>query len=109
MGGTTYTLRPSPNLLLYYFGLGGLLSGFLLCFISIHQYYVITKPSVDRSLTQSTTVHYRTDIPQGGIVHKRNHIDLISVMMCISSLRAKMLGREPNSLSQEAMCNDIDK
>ena len=51
MGGTTYTLRPSPNPLLYYFGLGGLLTRFLLRFISVHQYYVITKFQVDRSLT----------------------------------------------------------
>ena len=43
MGGTTHTLRPSPNLLLYYFRLGGLLSRFLLCFISVHQCYVSMK------------------------------------------------------------------
>ena len=50
-GGTTYTLRPSPNPLLYYFGLCGPLTGFKLRFISVHQYYIITKFRVDRSLT----------------------------------------------------------
>ena len=52
MGSTTYMLRPSPNPLLYYFRLGGLLTGFLLRFISVHQYYVTMKSSVDRSLTR---------------------------------------------------------
>ena len=57
MGGTTHMLRPSPNLLLYYFRLGGLLSRFLLHFISIHQYYVITKLLVDQNLTVDFKLH----------------------------------------------------
>ena len=70
-GGTTYTLRPSPNPSLYYFGLGGPLTGFKLRFISIHQYYVITKFRVDRSLTIShlnpaySTLHYPVLFPCG--------------------------------------------
>ena len=56
-------LRPSPNLLLYYFGLGGPLTRFKLRFISIHQYYVITKFRVDRSLT----VH--SPMPQGTLLY----------------------------------------
>ena len=58
-------LRPSPNLLLYYFGLGGLLSGFLLCFISVHQYYIIMKLSVDQSLTPDPWVWLPVGIPMG--------------------------------------------
>ena len=56
-------LRPSPNPLLYYFRLGGLLSRFLLHFISVHQYYVILKlNSFPSQIAQETKVEVEPDV-----------------------------------------------